>query len=77
MSNLTSLQDLKQLCDQDAYLELHPKTKLPVAKGWPNQGQPASVVIRKGNNIGLILGKPSDLLDVDLDCREAKNYWQI
>ena len=77
MFNLTSLHALKQLCDQDAYLELHPYTKQPVAKDWPNQGQSASVVLKKENNIGVILGNTSGLLDVDLDCQEAKSLADI
>ena len=77
MSNLTSLHVLQQLCDQDAYLELYPKTKQPVATDWPKNGQLASVALKKGNNIGLILGSRSGLLDVDLDCLEAKSLADI
>ena len=77
MSNLTSLHVLKQLCDQDAYLELYPKTKQPVTTDWPKNGELASVALKKGNNIGLILGSRSGLLDVDLDCREAKSLADI
>ena len=61
----------KSLCDQDAFLELHPKSKRPISQDWPNQGQSAAEVMSTGNNIGLLLGSTSGLLDVDLDCREA------
>lgn len=77
MLNLTSLHVLERICVQDAYLELHPKTKKPVARDWPENGQSASVVLKKGNNIGLILGHRSGFLDVDLDCSEAKSMADI
>ena len=66
------LTQLNKICDQDAYLELHSNSKRPVSNDWPNQGQSADTVLSRGNNVGLILGNTSGLLDVDLDCREAK-----
>ena len=66
------LTQLQKLCDQDAFLELHSNSKRPVSNDWPNQGQTASRVLSSGKNIGLILGETSGILDVDLDCREAK-----
>lgn len=74
MENLSLLQ---KLCDQDAYLELHSNSKRPVGKDWPNQGQSADTVLSRGNNIGLLLGVTSGLLDVDLDCCEAKSLADI
>lgn len=67
------LSQLNKLCVQDAYLELKPKSKIPVANDWPNKGQAADIALSSGKNIGLILGATSGLLDVDLDCREAKS----
>ena len=69
--NMDILISLNKLCDQDAFLELHPKLKRPVNQDWPNQGQSAAEVMSTGNNIGLLLGSISGLLDVDLDSREA------
>ena len=66
------LTQLNKMCDQDAYLELKPKSKIPVASDWPNQGKHLDEVISANGNLGLILGSTSGILDVDLDCREAK-----
>ena len=71
------LTQLQKLCDQDAYLELHSNSKHPVSNDWPNQGQSADTVLSRGNNIGLILGVTSGLLDVDLDCCEVKSLADI
>ena len=71
------LTQLQKLCDQDAYLELHSNSKRPVGNDWPNEGQSAGTVLSRGNNIGLILGVTSGLLDVDLDCCEAKSLADI
>tara|TARA_B100001027_G_C16237993_1_gene317937 strand:- start:163 stop:891 length:729 start_codon:yes stop_codon:yes gene_type:complete len=69
---METLSDLNKLCDQDAFLELHSNSKRPVSNDWPNQGQSGATVLSRGTNIGLILGNPSGLLNVDLDCHEAK-----
>ena len=66
------LTQLNKICDQDAYLELKPQSKVPVAPDWPNRGQAADAVLSRSNNLGIVLGASSGLLDVDLDCREAK-----
>lgn len=66
------LTQLNKLCDQDAYLELKPKLKIPVATNWPNKGQAADNALSKNHNLGIVLGASSGLLDVDLDCMEAK-----
>ena len=34
------LTQLNKICDQDAYLELKPQSKMPIANDWPNQGNP-------------------------------------
>ena len=74
MERLTQLQIL---CDQDAFLELNSNSKRPVSNDWPNQGQPAASAMSSGKNIGLILGNTSGILDVDLDCLEAKSLADI
>lgn len=52
------------------------RTKRPVAKGWPDLRIGESEVgqhFKPNDNIGLILGEPSGwLIDVDLDCEEAR-----
>lgn len=60
------------ICVQDAYLALHPQSKIPVDSDWPNLGKAKEKAIEIGGNIGLLLGAKSGIIDVDLDCREAK-----
>ena len=66
------LSQLNKLCDQDAYLELKPQSKIPVVSDWPNQGKYLDEVISANGNLGLILGSTSGILDIDLDCMKAK-----
>ena len=63
---------LNKICDQNAYLELKSKSKIPVASDWPNQGKHLDEVISANGHLGLILGSTSGLLDIDLDCMEAR-----
>ena len=60
------------ICVQDAYLALYPQSKIPVESDWPNLGKSKEEVLPMGGNIGLLLGAKSGIIDVDLDCREAK-----
>jgi putative DNA primase/helicase len=60
------------ICVQDAYLALHPQSKIPVDSDWPNSGKAKEEAIEIGGNIGLLLGAKSGIIDVDLDCRETK-----
>ena len=60
------------ICVQDAYLALHPQSKIPVDSDWPNLGKAKEEVLPMGGNIGILLGAKSGIIDVDLDCREAK-----
>ena len=60
------------ICVQDAYLALHPQSKIPVDSDWPNLVKAKEEVLPMGGNIGLLLGAKSGIIDVDLDCREAK-----
>jgi len=66
------LTQLNKICDQDAYLELKPQSKIPVATDWPNKGEAADIALSRNHNLGIVLGASSGLLDVDLDCMEAK-----
>ena len=66
------LTKLKKLCDQDAYLELYPQSKIPADTNWPDQGKSLEEALSNEGNLGLLLGPKSDVMDVDLDCLEAK-----
>ena len=57
---------------QDAYLALYPQSKKPVDVNWPDEGKSREQALAKNGNLGLLLGSKSDVMDVDLDCREAK-----
>ena len=70
------LSQLDKLCAQDAYLELKPQSKIPVATDWPNKGQ-ADIALSRNHNLGIVQGASSDLLDVDLDCMEAKALAEV
>ena len=60
------------LCAQDAYLALHPQSKSPVGANWPEQGKSQEDALSANGNLGLLLGSKSSVMDVDLDCSEAK-----
>jgi putative DNA primase/helicase len=60
------------LCAQDAYLELYPQSKIPADTNWPDQGKSLEEALSNEGNLGLLLGPKSDVMDVDLDCLEAK-----
>ena len=65
------MKNLK-LCAQDAYLALYPQSKKPVGVNWPDEGTSQEQALATNGNLGLLLGPKSDVMDVDLDCREAK-----
>jgi putative DNA primase/helicase len=60
------------ICEQDAYLALHPKSKRPVGANWREQGKSQEEALCANGNLGLLLGPKSNVMDVDLDCSEAK-----
>ena len=60
------------ICAQDAYLALHPKSKRPVGANWREQGKSQEEALCANGNLGLLLGPKSSVMDVDLDCSEAK-----
>ena len=68
----TKLMNISVLCAQDAYLELYPQSKIPVDTNWPDQGKSREEALTNEGNLGLLLGPKSDVMDVDLDCLEAK-----
>jgi putative DNA primase/helicase len=60
------------ICAQDAYLALYPQSKKPVGVNWPDEGTSQEQALATNGNLGLLLGPKSDVMDVDLDCTEAK-----
>ena len=70
------MKNLK-LCAQDAYLALYPQSKKPVGVNWSDEGTSQEQALATNGNLGLLLGPKSDVIDVDLDCREAKCLAQL
>lgn len=68
------LADLHFPLDETAecFITLQPYSKQPVAKHWTNNGRTFQDAIFPEANIGLLLGTTSGIIDVDLDCKEAK-----
>ena len=57
-------------------IPLHARDKKPIGEGWQDQRPTAADLDalfppRQTRNVGLLLGKPSGLIDVDLDSTEA------
>ena len=67
---MTNIQTL-QLVERNCYISLQVKSKKPVAKDWLNNGKTFEDACVSGSNVGILLGKNSGLLDVDLDSKEA------
>ena len=67
MANFSNIISQKQEC----FITLHPNSKKPVERDWPNRGQIFKDAHVQNHNIGLLLGEPSGLLDVDLDCKAS------
>lgn len=67
MANFSGILSPKQEC----FITLHPNSKRPILQDWPNKGQMFKEAQLSRHNIGLLLGKPSGLLDVDLDCEAS------
>ena len=69
------LVELYMLARDPAFTSLKPKSKEPVGSAWQNNPKSAELVLHEhrqfGNNIGLINGTLSGIVDVDLDCGEA------
>ena len=76
MSIERPLVDLYILSRDPAFVSLKQKSKEPIGIAW--QQNPISPELvhhefkTKGNNVGLINGEISGIVDVDLDCGEAK-----
>jgi len=69
------LVELYILARDPVYTSLKPKSKEPVGSAWQNNPKSPVLVLHEhrqfGNNIGLINGTLSGIVDVDLDCEEA------
>ena len=58
--------------NSECFITLQPYSKKPVANDWPSNGSTFQHAMFPDANIGLLLGAKSGIIDVDLDCREAK-----
>jgi putative DNA primase/helicase len=58
--------------EQKCFITLVSKTKRPIAPDWLKNGKTFANAKADSTNVGLILGEQSGILDIDLDCREAK-----
>ena len=67
MATFSKIIPLEQQC----FITLKPHDKKPVQNDWPNNGQTFDAAHVPGHNVGILLGKASGFLDVDLDCKEA------
>ena len=56
----------------ECFITLQPYSKKPAANDWPSNGSTFQDAMFPDANIGLLLGATSGIIDVDLDCREAK-----
>ena len=78
MSNNQTLQEARKLHAMGiAVIALRPNEKLPVRKNWQKarlrEDELANEFSDPSSNIGILLGAPSNgLLDIDLDCEEAR-----
>ena len=59
------------------FIPLKPKSKQPVDSSWPQSGRKLYEIDVTYNNVGLLLGEASGVLDVDLDCYEAKALAEV
>ena len=55
----------------ECFIALKSKSKKPLSTDWPNKGTIFNDAYKAGSNVGMILGKASVLLDVDLDCTQS------
>ena len=64
--------------DEFKFCMLEQKSKIPCVKGWQNQELNFDEVMNKhledGNNVGLILGSKTGIMDIDCDCAEASAF---
>ena len=67
MANFTNILSQKY----DCFITLLPNSKRPLVKDWPNCGQTLEDAYLNNHNIGVLLGEPSGLLDIDLDCKAS------
>lgn len=68
---------LNQLCSGNAFVALKANSKLPQEYDWPNSGKSFEDAVSLNGNVGILLGHQSGILDVDLDCREAKQLADV
>lgn len=68
MANFSEIISMEQQC----FITLAEHSKKPLVSDWPNNGKTLTDAEAESKNIGLLLGKKSGILDVDLDCMAAK-----
>ena len=68
MANFSEILPSNQKC----FVPLAKQGKRPLTEDWLNNGKSFAEVAAEGKNVGIILGEKSGLIDVDLDCIEAK-----
>jgi putative DNA primase/helicase len=69
--------DILTLAKLDCFIPLKRQSKEPIEASWPSSGRPLESINSKSNNVGILLGEPSGVLDIDLDCLEAKELAPI
>lgn len=78
MSIERPLVDLYMLSRDPAFVSLKQNSKQPVGNAWQENPISPEFVHHEfktsGNNVGLINGDTSGIVDVDLDCGEAKQF---
>jgi putative DNA primase/helicase len=57
--------------DRPAFVKLRPNSKQPKAPDWQNNPERLEDIDIGKNNIGLLLGERTKLVDIDCDCEEA------
>jgi hypothetical protein len=76
----TIFMNIPILCAQDAYLELHPQSKIPVAANWPEQGKSLEEVLsKKGNTHNLIEELPiADTISIKRHpVAPLRSFWRM
>lgn len=64
--------NINTVCSGNFYLQLHANEKRPVGNSWQHSSISLEAAIAAGGNVGILLGHASGVIDVDLDCKEAK-----
>ena len=81
MSIERPLVDLYMLSRDPAFVSLKPGSKQPIGNAWQENPISPEFVYHEfktnGHNVGLVNGELSGIVDVDLDCAEAKQLSSV